>query len=263
MIQEAKPNSSVQIYNFNLEFQNDGSGSPFFAPFPFIFDGRPVEGISCGISSRFAGDMKNEENRLALYNFAGPRINPADVCSVKQIHSRTVIPAGAGGNIAERPSEFSADGMTAQDLRITLLVTAADCLPVYLLDVKKRSFALVHSGWKGTGIAADAAALMKELYGADAGGIAAVLGPCIGACCYKTDAQRFDLFKREFGEQSVRKSGEDFFLDLKAANIKLLSDIGVKNIAVCRDCTFCDERLGSFRRQGADFTHMAALVFPN
>jgi copper oxidase (laccase) domain-containing protein len=101
---------------------------------------------------------------------------------------------------------------------------------------------------------------MKERYGTRPDDIAAVLGPCIGNCCYKVDEARANEFEKEFGTEGVRKTAGEFFLDLRAANVKLLENAGVKNIAVCENCTFCDERLGSFRREGAGFTHMAAVL---
>jgi hypothetical protein len=253
----------AQIYSFKLDFDNDCNDAPFFSSFPFIFDGNPIEGISCGISSHFAGDMKNyvhsqrsfrqNQNRLALFNKLG--LNPASVYALKQIHSRSVLAVDSSN-----PPSCDADGMVTQDRKITLSVTVADCLPVFLYDMKTFSFALVHSGWKGTGIVVDAIDLMKEIFMTNPNDIAAVLGPCIGCCCYKVDSQRAELFEKEFGEEGLRKSGENFYLDLKTANVKLLKDIGVNNITVCQDCTFCDERLGSFRREGTEFTHMVALV---
>jgi copper oxidase (laccase) domain-containing protein len=51
-----------------------------------------------------------------------------------------------------------------------------------------------------------------------------------------------------------------FFINLPAANARLLAKAGVRNIAVCQDCTFSDERLGSFRREGQKYTRMAALM---
>jgi copper oxidase (laccase) domain-containing protein len=43
---------------------------------------------------------------------------------------------------------------------------------------------------------------------------------------------------------------EKNFVSLQAANAALLAGAGVRNIAYCSDCTFTDERLGSFRREG-------------
>jgi len=222
--------------------------------FPFIFNGNPIEEISCGISLKAAGDMKtNSESRPVLLSKIG--LNPANVYGLKQIHSRKVLAVDS----ANPPLE-EADGMVTRDRNITLSVTTADCLAVFLFDAKSGAFGVVHSGWKGTGIAANALDLMRERYGTNPNDAAAVLGPCIDSCCYKVDEERAAVFKKDFGQESVRETDGGYFLDLKAANIKLLKDFGVKNIAVCRECTFCDERFGSFRREGERFTHMAAMV---
>jgi YfiH family protein len=245
------------IYNFNLEFKSGSRGMPYFAVFPFIMDGIPCEGISCGISSRYAGDMKfgaQNPNRLNLFRELG--LNPANVYGLNQIHSQSVL---AVGN--DTPVLAGADGMVTRDDDITLSVTVADCLPVYLFDTKSGAFGIVHSGWKGTGIVLAALNLMKEKWGTNPREAAAVLGPCIDNCCYKVDAQRAGEFEKNFGAGSVRNLTGGYFLNLKAANIKLLSDAGVENIAVCAECTFTDNRLGSFRREGETYTRMAALVF--
>jgi YfiH family protein len=271
----------IQTYPFNLEFTQGGSGRPFFAAFPFVFGGAPVSGISCGLSSRFAGDMVysgggSAENpaRLALFAALGLE----RVYGFTQIHSRTVLEVDRYNHpAAAHPAKFppAADGMVSRDRRIALSVTVADCLPVYLYDTESGAFGLVHSGWKGTGIALEALRLMAERWGTKPEAAAAVLGPCIDSCCYKVDTERAAFFEREFGadppglssadaallKPAVRRDGAGCYLDLKAANVRLLAGAGVRNIAVCADCTFTDERLGSFRREGEGYTRMAAIVF--
>jgi copper oxidase (laccase) domain-containing protein len=68
----------------------------------------------------------------------------------------------------------------------------------------------------------------------------------------------------EISQGGLSKSGmprePQFFIDLQAANARLLANAGVRNIAVCRDCTCGDERFGSFRREGAGYTRMAAAL---
>lgn len=249
----------MNISCFKIEF-NEKKGQPFFAKFPFVVNGIPVEGISCCLSSRFAGDMKiglREENRRALFGELG--INPEKVYGLKQVHSRDVLVIDG----KHPPGEIwavEADGMVTRESDVYLSVTVADCLPVFLFDTRTKALSLVHSGWKGTGIALNALNLMIERFGSKPGGIAAVLGPCIGNCCYRVDENRALSFEKEFGGGSVRKESGEFFLDLKGANIKLLNDAGVENIAVCENCTFCDGRLGSFRREGEKFIHMLAII---
>jgi YfiH family protein len=246
----------ADVYQFSLDYTNHIHGKPLFASFPFIMDSNPVKGISCGISSIYAGDMKYEsENKNRSVLFVELGLNPINVYGLKQIHSRNVLAVDSGN-----PPAVDADGMVTHDRNITLSVTVADCLPVFLLDVKSGIFGLVHSGWKGTGIAVNALFLMRECYGTNPSDVAAVLGPCIASCCYRVDEQRASVFEKDFGEESVRKTEGGYFLDLKRANISLLKNAGVKNIAVCGECTFCDERLGSFRREGSRFMHMAALA---
>ena len=265
---------NLNLYPFSLVFNKTYNGAPFFASFPFIIDDNPVTEIACGISSIYAGDMKNDagnKNRSVLFTELG--LNPASVCGLKQIHSQTVLTVDS-----KNMPLSEADGLVTKDSGIVLSVTVADCLPVFLLDAKTGSFGIVHSGWKGTGIVTGALNQMNKNWGTKPSDVAAVLGPCIDSCCYKVDAQRASLFKEKFGSQSVREfmlydapqyfpwiasspeAGKDYYLDLKAANIKLLEEAGVRNICVCEDCTFTDERLGSFRREGDEFTRMASLV---
>jgi YfiH family protein len=264
----------ISLYSFDLAFSADNQGRPVFAAFPFMFDGAPLTGISCGVSSRFAGDMAysgETSRRPALLKALG--LDPLRVYSLNQVHSRVVLAVDR-----LRPPVLPADGMVSDDREITLSVTVADCLPVYLFDTETGVFGLVHSGWKGTGIALSALKLMAERWGTSPEAIAAVLGPCIDSCCYKVDGERAAAFEKEFGvipmptelapdiaffKRVTRREdtpgGPAWYLDLKAANVRLLAGAGVRNISVCGACTFTDERLGSFRREGGGYTRMAAL----
>jgi YfiH family protein len=166
--------------------------------------------------------------------------------------------------------------MISRDPELCLSVTVADCLPVYLYDTEGGAFGLVHSGWKGTGIALAALRLMEERWGVRPEAVGALLGPCIQSCCYRVDRARAAEFEEEFGgggdyplgpviEEKYppgdpSENSREFFINLPAANARLLAKAGVRNIAVCQDCTFNDERLGSFRREGRNYTPMAALI---
>jgi YfiH family protein len=259
------------IYPFSLDFS---SGKGHFASFPFIMDSVPIDEISCLVSSRNSGDMVCSEqsgnvnpNRLRL--FKALDMEAGRVAFLKQVHSRKTVEVDSGNLCLGT----EADGLITRDRNLCLSVTVADCLPVYLYDSENGSFAVLHSGWKGTGIVLNALELMKEK-GTRTEAVAAVLGPCIRSCCYRVDKERAAAFEKEFGETSclvahdapwplgpVTVCREDgYYLDMQAANARLLVGAGVRNIAVCTDCTFTDERLGSFRREGSSFTHMIAMA---
>lgn len=261
---------------FLIPFSLGPQPGDFFVRFPFFFNGQPWAGlnegpeVSCGLSLRNAGEMgydpaRENPNRDRLFGSLG--LSGSSVAARRQTHSKDVLVVESIADL--RSSLPEGDGLAAIDSSVVLSVTVADCLPVYLADTRSGAFSLVHSGWKGTGIVRNALSLMKDRWGTEPGFVSAVLGPCIRGCCYQVDEQRAQAFDAEFGAVSLgrslgpalRRAGSRAFIDLQAANAALLEESGVKNIAVCRDCTFTDERLGSFRREGADrFTRMVALL---
>jgi YfiH family protein len=252
------------IYPFHLVFQEETT-----AWFPFIMDGEALQpqgkngSIACAISSRSAGTMSFKVQAATLHRhrwYTSLGVDPGQVFACTQVHSREVLALEP-----ESPHEGPhADGMISRDPRSYLVVTVADCLPIYLYDTESCGFGLVHSGWKGTGIVLKALKLMEASWHTRPEAVAAVLGPCIGSCCYQVDEVRARSFEQEFGGPDgayplgpvVKGSA----LDLQAANARLLVSAGVRHIALCQDCTFTDERLGSFRREGPSYTAMAALV---
>jgi YfiH family protein len=274
---------------------NDGADMTAFIPFslnfhgtsarfPFIFDGKPVTTIGnkpapfCLISAREAGDMVfRQPNRNREDFFLTQGIPVEKVYSLTQVHSRDVFTLGNSGNTVPDTLPSSAsfaregDGMVSFSGDIFLAVTVADCLPVFLLDTENGYFALLHSGWKGTGIAANALEIMHKA-GSKPEAIAAVLGPCIQGCCYRVDQQRAENFDAMFGSANygsenfplgdvIRKDDSGWYINLQAANAKMLISMGVRHIAYCTDCTFTDTRLGSFRREGAEaYTLMVAVA---
>jgi YfiH family protein len=201
----------------------------------------------------------NSPNRHRLYASLG--LDQERVYACTQVHARDVL-------VIDRGSPHTgpqADGMISRDNGVWLSVTVADCLPVYLYDTESGGFGILHSGWQGTGIVMTALRLMEEHWHTRPEAVAAVLGPCIRSCCYQVDAERAHAFEAEFGGfGGVYPLGPVVhpprYIDLQAANARLLANAGVRNIAVCGDCTFTDARLGSFRREGPSYTLMAALV---
>lgn len=152
--------------------------------------------------------------------------------------------------------------MLTADRDLPLAVTVADCMPIFLSDRAGGAHGILHSGWKGTGIVAVALDLMHSRWGTEPADLEVVLGPCIGACCYRVDEARAEAFAAQWGEAAVRIGGDGApHLDLRAANITLLQQRGVERITVVSDCTACSEILGSFRREGAQrFTRMLAVT---
>jgi YfiH family protein len=220
----------------------------------------PESGLSAGLTLRSAGDMAftpelDSPARLSLYRRLG--VSPERVAGVRQIHSRIVFRVSSRRETAG----LEGDGLVTGNPQLVLGVTVADCLPVFLYTLDGAVFGVVHSGWKGTGIAAEAVRLIGAEFGIPPDRIGAALGPCIGPCCYDVPEDRAELFSREWGDDSVRRADGKWYLDLARANVSLLEREGVSRIVAADACTSCTDALGSFRREGPQrFTRMLALI---
>ena len=231
----------------------DDPGASLFIRFD---SGRGDEPLM-GISTLAAGDMRlpppENVNRERLLRHLG--CDAARLKFAAQTHSRQVLPT----DLSTVPGS-TGDGLVSRDPRCVLSVTVADCLPVFLSSADTGAFGLVHSGWKGTGIAGRAVDLMIGEFGCDPRSIQACIGPGIGPCCYSVDEERAEAFGREHGTGVVRR-GDSVRLDLRAANIRILAERGVERIRVIETCTSCSRFLGSFRREGpSGFTRMLAFI---
>ncbi len=207
------------------------------------------------LSTAAAGSLAvaNTEERQSYFSCTGV---PEDrVAYFHQTHSKRVALVNSGAGLP-----IDADGGATADADVILSITVADCLPVALFDTRGGGFALVHSGWKGTGIAAAALELMRRRFGTRPDAVHAVIGPGIGGCCYNVPEERAAMFA-QYGEAVVSRRGDAAYLDLKEANKALLENAGVQTISASSFCTSCSGFLGSYRREGPqDFTRMVAVV---
>jgi YfiH family protein len=219
-------------------------------------------GLIAGISLARAGDMGLSapgaaQRRRELVRTVG--WTGETEYALRQVHSRIVVPVDD-----KDPAEclaMEADGLACGKAGRLLTVTVADCLPVFIVDAGNGAYAIVHSGWKGTGIPAEAVGLMRSEYGSKAADISVTIGPGIGACCYSVPKERWEAFRAEFGSDAAVGGEGSYRLDLRRANVDLLRKAGISDITVVEDCTACSPGLGSFRRQGPDsFTRMLAFI---
>jgi YfiH family protein len=171
-----------------------------------------------------------------------------------------------GAAVAEAPWDHppEADAACAAAPGLLLGIQTADCLPVLLVDTRRRIVAAAHAGWRGTaaGIAARAVEALRARGSAPADLVAA-LGPGIGSCCYEVG----DELREAFGA-----AGADFFrpgphrrpyLDVRAANVRQLLDAGLRPEAIHHidECTRCRPAdYHSYRRDGRGTGRMISFV---
>jgi YfiH family protein len=172
---------------------------------------------------------------------------------------------------------------------LLLAVQTADCVPILLVDPRKRAVAAVHAGWRGTlqRIVTKAIGRMQMEFAANPADLFAVLGPAIGGCCYEVGTEVSSAFLAQFpnaaewldepragdepnplqwlsrmppGHQPPPKS---VHLDLRMANRAQLLAAGLqaKNIFVSDLCTACrKDLLFSYRKEGAQSGRLLSVI---
>ena len=161
-----------------------------------------------------------------------------NLATLKQIHSAICVPGeGRAGELGR------GDALIENTPGSVVAVKTADCIPILLVDERRRAVAAVHAGWRGTvaGIAGRAVEAMAERLGTAPADLHAAIGPGIGKCCYEVGPE----VAAQFGEQGRAH------IDLPEANRRQLIDAGVtpERIYASNLCTMCrPDEFHSFRR---------------
>ena len=169
-------------------------------------------------------------------------------------------------------SEETKHGLLRHHPGMLLAVQTADCVPILLVDTKKRAVAAVHAGWRGTirRITAKAVGQMRMHFGSDPADLLAAIGPAIGNCCYEVGVEIAADFLSPNPVQWLNQMPpghqpppKNVLLDLHRANESQLKQAGVqvRNIFVSNLCTACrTDLLFSYRKQGARSGRQMAAI---
>jgi len=156
---------------------------------------------------------------------------------MRQVHGAEVAVVDAA---TPRGAELrGVDALVTASVDTPLVVLVADCLPVLLLG--EGTVAAVHAGWRGlaAGVAGATVATMLAL-GERADTIAAAIGPAIGPCCYEVGPEVVEaVTSRSSSAVATRTSWGTPSVDLRAAVVAQLEELGVRSFAGPTTCTRC------------------------
>ncbi len=191
------------------------------------------------------------------------------LCNALNISEKSLIrPGQTHSDIIKKVESIeedfnNVDGLLTDKANINLMLSFADCTPIYIYDMKKRVIGNIHSGWRGTvqKIGQKAVRKMCELYGSDPEDLLVCLGPCIGKCHFEVEEDVKNIFEETFGYlkrnydiiEHSKTNNEKYFVDTNLINRCLLEEVGVKpkNIVESGICTACHpEILHSHRKSG-------------
>jgi YfiH family protein len=209
----------------------------------------PYDELNLSIAGDDDEAAKTENQRRLLADFA-----PGDVlCDLYQVHGADVVLAGT-----EWPTRPRADGIVAAAAGVTLMVRAADCVPVLLIAPDEGVIGAAHCGRPGlvAGVVPATANTMREL---GAGRIEAWVGPHVCGRCYEVPEQlRADVAEvvpESYAETSWGTPAVDLAAGLRAQLGRL--DVSVHDAS---RCTRESADLYSYRRDGAGAGRQAGLL---
>jgi YfiH family protein len=138
------------------------------------------------------------------------------------------------------PSFLEYDAMITDAPDMILGIKTADCIPILIVDRKKKVAAAIHAGRQGTSFQITKKVLrkMEEEFDCLPEELLIALGPSIGPCCYEIDGK---AFRPEWEPFSVPKENRRWMVDLAEINIAQMKEEGIKENQISRIdlCTSC------------------------
>ena len=138
----------------------------------------PYASLNLGASVGDAAPAIAENRRRVREAFGVPE---ARWMTASQVHGARVLVAGRD------PVGAEGDALVTDDPAWALAISAADCLPVLLLDARTCAVGGAHAGWRGAvaGVVGATLEVMAARYGTAAADVRAWLGPAIQGPCYQ------------------------------------------------------------------------------
>ncbi|SOD93447.1 peptidoglycan editing factor PgeF [Spirosoma fluviale] len=214
----------------------------------------PFTSLNLGINT--ADEVVNvDENRRRFFSVIGA--GSFQFASSHQVHGTAVL-------YATEPGRFEGyDALITNRPNLLVGVTVADCVPILIYDQIHQAVAAIHAGWRGTvgGIVTKTLEAMQNQFGTLPEGCYCYIGTCIDECAFEVGPEVAEQFSPAFrrADDTTGKS----YIDLKAANTRLLIDFGVPenqisispfSTAVNNDTYF------SYRMEGGQTGRMLAVI---
>lgn len=175
-----------------------------------------------------------------------------NIVKMEQVHGNKVVLVSAkhlGKTIKE------CDGLVTNSSDVTLRISVADCLPIFLSDNINNSIGLVHAGWRGLDnkIIEKTITLMNKKLKVKKENLNVYIGPHICQKHYEIKADvsaKFSAYPKAVTFKDTVFKGRRTFLDLGQVAKQQLKSLGVsvQNIKIDKECTFENKKLKSYRR---------------
>jgi len=188
------------------------------------------------------GDPRDNviENRRRMFAAFGRPVE--SLFDVWQVHS-----ADAVASSRPRPLDAAhgkADIILTDRPEVTLFMRFGDCVPLLLVDPRRKAICLAHAGWQGTvkKVARAAVEAMVGNYGCSPEDLLVGIGPSVGVHHYQVGQNVVDAVESAFGGDAKKLLPEynhHTHFDLWEANRLTLEQCGVRSVEISGVCTVC------------------------
>ena len=204
-------------------------------------DGGASEGAYAGLNlSHAVGDDDRivDANKALLCDVFGASNYIRSLITPLQIHGIDIIEIRHVVESQRRAAE-GADGVMCSQPNVPVLLCFADCVPVILV-APDGSFAVIHSGWRGSiaSIAGLGLEKLRKSAGCSASEVNCYIGPHIGPCCYEVSDELMGRFVAEFGT-ACDAGGSHLDLSVAVSAALLRAGASADRIVHAGVCTSC------------------------
>ena len=172
------------------------------------------------------------------------------MASARQVHGRTVLAHTDDWDGWRRVD--GADGHVTATPGTALVVTVADCVPVFLAHASG-AVGLLHAGWRGVaGNVFSAGIDAMQSLGVPANELHVHLGPAISGRHYEVGP---DVYRQLTGWETIRSRR----VDLRALLAEQARACGVRHLTASHYCTL-EDRDRFFSHRGGDAARQVAVI---
>ena len=176
--------------------------------------------------------------------------DPNRLILLNQIHQDKILILKK--DIVDLPPLLEYDALITNVPNTFLSILTADCLPIFMIDQKRKVVAAIHVGRNGTALHLTTKVLkkMKKEFDCLSKDLLMIMGPSIGPCCYEVDEK---VFQKEWKPFSIEREKGRWMVDLAEINMAQMKKEGMEDQQISKIdlCTRCHSDLFfSYRKEG-------------
>jgi len=200
------------------------------------------ERVRAYFTAKEEGNLRRGPQGAAGRALLQRRLGLTSLVGMEQVHGTALA-------WAKPQTEPQADGLLVAEPGVGALARGADCLLAALAG--NGAAAALHLGWRSLagGLLERAIEALQRM---GEGELVLALGPGAGGCCYEVGPEVAAALGLPARTQRV---------DLAAVAAGRARQAGVGRVLLLGACTICDERLFSYRREGAEAGRQGVVVW--